>query len=126
MQYPYPANSNNADSTRNSVKTNSHENQADKEDANEDMNPKTNRHRDTGKSDDDSSNATYAINSKHTNSTKQNLYISAQPIISNGCEAEYSHGKKYIKSLFIYFILLLYIKSYLVSNNVFLHLRHCL
>lgn len=98
MQYPYPANSNNVDSTRNSVKNNSHEKQGDTKDGNGDMNPKTNRHRDTGKSDDDSSNATFAINSKHNNPTKQNLYVSAQPIISNGCEAKYSHGKKYIKS----------------------------
>ena len=75
MQYPYPAsNNNNVDSTRNSVKTNNTEKQQpqqrDTKDSNGDMSHKPSRHRDTGKSDDNSSNATFATNNTQTNTKK--------------------------------------------------------
>ena len=100
MQYPYPAsNNNNVDSTRNSVKTNNTEKQQqDTKDSNGDTNHKSSRHRDTGKSDDNSSNATFAMNNTQSNTKQQSTYVCAKPIASDGCEPKYPQGKKYIKS----------------------------
>lgn len=96
MQYPYPASTNNVESTRNSVKTNNTEKQQrDTKDSNVDLNHKSSRHRDTGKSDDNSSNGTFAMNNTQNNTKQQSPYVCAKPIIvSDGCEAKYPHGKK--------------------------------
>ena len=94
MQYPFPANNSNVDSTRNSVKTNNTEKQnQDSNNSNGDFNHNLNRNRDTGKINDNSPNDTFAMNSTQNNTNNQSTYVCAKPIVSDGCEQKYSQGK---------------------------------
>ena len=99
MQYPFPANNSNVDSTRNSVKTNNTEkqNQDSNNNSNGDFNHNLNRNRDTGKINaDNSSIDNFAMNStqQQNNTNNQSTYgVCAKPIVSDGCEQKYSQGK---------------------------------
>ena len=93
MQYPFSANNPNADGTRNNVKSNNTENQQrDSKENNGEINPKSVRPRDTGKSDDKTSNGTFAMNNDQGPKKQQNPYISESAIVTDTYTIKYPQG----------------------------------
>ena len=95
MQYPYSANSNNTDNTRNNLKSNNTENQQrDTKDNNRDTTPKSGHPRDTGKSDDNLAHGSFAMQNAQGTQQQQSLYNIDHFEINN----------KAIQHLYLYYI----------------------
>ena len=96
MQYPFSANNNtnNADVARNNVKSNNPEHQQrDSKENNGDIDPTSSgRTCDTGKSDDISSNGTFAMSSVQSPRTQQSPYISEKANASDNYAIQYQQG----------------------------------
>ena len=95
MQYPFSANNNtnNADGTRNNVKSNNPEHQQrDSKENNGDIDPTSGRTCDTGKSDDISSNGTFAMSSVQSPKTQQSPYITEKANASDNYAIQYHQG----------------------------------